>query len=1037
MSSEQRRSPTATGTGRRRAAAALLLAAPVLAIVAAVAPSDVSGRWLQAGLAVAAGLAVVVAAPRSGRAAVAWRTLGVGLTVWGAGLLAAVASYRDHEAIPSPNPTDVPCLVGIGLLAAALVLMAVARSERVDWIPRIDAFIVAIGGAGVIVALFAGELADRADSQAERIVSLLSLGMAALVATAVVRLALTGARRLVAGRFLVVSSLPLLAGAGLLRAHQLDLTATHIERVGLGLATLGSLGLAASSVHPSAVRIGDVEHRPAHTLPHIHLAVLVAAVVATPVATTVQLLRDVEVDGVLVASTATVLTLLLVARLQLVVRSGQRQARRSQALRDAALAIAAGRNADEVRRAGLTAAVALTGGKVRYAAWLVGNERGTMSPLDVAGPDRPLRREDTDLDAVLAHVADLGERSLRLADRQGHEILVAPVPRRLGGLEALALAPRRASVHELDEAMTVLGTHCGLALDALEQSRELQQRRGEARMQQLVRHSSDAVLIVGRDRIIRYQTPSVVRVLGYLAVDLDGQPVTRMVHHDDIGHFEHFLDSLVQIAPEGSRTLEVQLRRADESVIHSEVVGINLLDNPDVHGVVLSIRDVTGRRALQDQLRHQAFHDSLTGLANRALFADRVGHALDRVRRSDSITPAVLFIDLDDFKMVNDSMGHGAGDELLVVLAERLQGVLRAGDTAARLGGDEFAILLEDAPDLDAIEEVAERVLDAVSESATIAGRELHVRASVGVATRIQADMSPDELLRNADLAMYAAKANGKGRVEVFEPSMHRRVVDLLTVRADLERAVERGTIDVEYQPIVHLSDGEVVGFEALARWNHPERGPVGPSEFLPVAEDSGIIVPLGRLVLSAALQQLSRWRRDGAGRAWTVSVNFSAREVLAPDLVEAVQDALRDAHLEPRALVCELTETSLLVDTDQVLHRIHRLKELGVQIAIDNFGTGYSSLSYLQRVPFDIVKIDRGLVSALRTQEPPRTVARTIIDLVRTLDRVVVAQGVEQQAEVDGLLQLGCQLGQGFLLHRPVDASTLSDDLGLVGAGG
>jgi diguanylate cyclase (GGDEF)-like protein/PAS domain S-box-containing protein len=1034
MGTEQRPSPR-VATRRRWAAVALLLVAPALAVVAALTGGQ--GRlWITGGVALATGAVVVSLRPRFGRTGPSWRLIGLGLALWAAGLLLAAGGVG-HDGDPSlsfPSVTDAPRLAGQLMVAAGLIGIASMRLERTDWIGRVDALLAAVGGAGTTLALVADSLAAQQRSVEAQAVAWSVLAAGVLGGTATVRLALTGVRALPSGRFLVSGAFLLLLGAAGLRIGQLDLVTSDLRPAGAALSVLGAVGMAAAAVHPSAARLGELQHRPAHALPRLHLAVLVAVCVAAPAAATARHALGHEVRGVVVGPMAMAVIVLLIVRLQLVVRSGQRQAQQAETLREAALAIGSGRSPDDVRRTALRFAVALAGGDVRYAAWLARNERGTYRPVEVVAADRQLRREDTDLDSVLAQVVDLGPRPLRMIDVAGQEVIVAPVPARLGGGGALAVAPRREAA-ELAEGLAVLATQSALAIDSLVQERQLERRQGEARIQQLVRHSSDAVVIVDRSGTICYQTPSVVRVLGYLAVDLDGEPITRIVHADDVGHLEHFLDALVAAAPETARSLEVQLCRADDSVIFGEMIGVNLIDNPDVGGLVLTIRDVTGRRALQDQLRHQAFHDALTGLANRALFADRVEHALHRVRRYDAVTPAVLFIDLDDFKMVNDSLGHDAGDQLLVILGDRLRSVLRAGDTAARLGGDEFAILIEDAPDVDTVREVAERVLDAVAEPMMVKGRLLHLRASVGVALRTGPDMSPGDLLRNADLAMYAAKAAGKGCVEVFEPAMHHRAVDLLTVRADLEADVSNGRIQVVYQPILRLSDRQILGFEALARWEHPERGLVGPSEFLPIAEETGVVVPLGRLVLRAATEQLARWRETGGDRAWTMSVNLSPREVLAADLVEAVERALADSDLDPSSLMIELTEPSLLGDTDAVLHRIQRLKELGVRIAIDNFGTGYSSLGYLQRIPLDVVKIDRSLVSALRTQDPHRTVARTVIDLVRTLDREVVAQGIEDPAELDGLLALGCRQGQGFLLHRPVSGDELAAELGLVGS--
>jgi predicted signal transduction protein with EAL and GGDEF domain len=313
-----------------------------------------------------------------------------------------------------------------------------------------------------------------------------------------------------------------------------------------------------------------------------------------------------------------------------------------------------------------------------------------------------------------------------------------------------------------------------------------------------------------------------------------------------------------------------------------------------------------------------------------------------------------------------------------------------------------------------------------------IEGQEVQARASIGIAMRRSSTTTQEELLRNADLAMYAAKANGKGCIELFEPGMHHRAVDRLAVRGDLDRAVERGDITVAYQPIVRLVGGEVVGFEALARWDHPQRGPVSPAEFVPIAEETGAILALGRLVIREATAQLGRWLAANPGAPWYVSVNVTARQLLAPDLVELLQDTTSAAGIEPARVVLELTEGALLADSERVLRRLHHLKDLGLQIAIDDFGTGYSSLSYLQRVPFDILKIDRAFVSALRHEVPSTTLVRTIMDLGRTLGRSAVAEGVEEQIELDGLIELGCELGQGHRFGRPAAPVELERQLDL-----
>ncbi len=1028
---ERRQSTGGAGPTRRAAAAGLVLVAPPLALLVGLVESVSIAAWVQAGTAAGAALVVLAAAARHGRAAPAWTLLGFGLLIAAGGLLGGASSFGD-EARPIPNITDGPRLVGLTIAAAGLLLMARSRSGRVDWIARIDATIVG-GGVGVVLAVSLWPALVDADLRPEgTAVSVLALGVVILLVAAAVRLALTGASRVPSGRFVVEGMLATAASVALLRASQLSLAVEDLGRIGLSIGVVGPLLLAAGAVHPTSARVADREHQPAHDLSALRLLLIAAAAAAGPVTAVVQQLWDDQVDGVVLGVTTTVLVSLFAARLQLVVRSGQVQAGRERTIREAAMAYGSAHDLPSIRAVTLRAAASLVGDDVRYVAWLTINERGAVSPQELVGPSGPLSRAEAGIDAALPLLSDLGDTPVRIRDSTGSEVLVASVPSRLDARMAIAVAAGASVDDELDESLAILGTQCALALDALLQQQEVHEKRTEARFRQLVRHSSDAVLIVGRDGRVRYQTPSVVRVLGYLTVDLDGGAFERVVHPEELQHVRSFLDRLVHAPTEAVRTVEARLVRADDSIIHAEIVGLNLVDDADVGGIVLTIRDVSGRRTLEDQLRHQAFHDPLTGLSNRALFADRVEHALNRARRDDTPTPAVAFIDLDDFKMVNDSLGHGAGDQLLRAVAERLRGCLRSGDTPARLGGDEFAVLLEDAKDATAIVEVAERILDSLHEPVLIDGREVYARASIGIATRRGPSTTPDELLRNADLAMYTAKANGKGCIELFEPAMHHRAVDRLAIRGDLERAVERGELDVAYQPIVRLLDGEVVGFEALARWDHPERGPISPVEFVPIAEDTGLIVPLGSLVLGRACRQLAAWRAANPTATWQMSVNLSARQVLAPHVVELVRDAIDSAGIEAPSLILELTESVLLNDGDQVLRRLHHLKDLGVIIAIDDFGTGYSSLSYLQRVPFDILKIDRAFVSALRNEAPSTTLVRTIMDLARTLGREAIAEGIEEQIELDGLVELGCELGQGHHFGRPADAVALADELGL-----
>jgi len=436
-------------------------------------------------------------------------------------------------------------------------------------------------------------------------------------------------------------------------------------------------------------------------------------------------------------------------------------------------------------------------------------------------------------------------------------------------------------------------------------------------------------------------------------------------------------------------------------------------------------RDSMNLRRRAAESEHLALHDPLTTLANRALFRDRLEHAL-APRSNDGPHVSVLFLDVDDFKNVNDSLGHQIGDELLVAMAGRLRDVVRPTDTVARLGGDEFAILLEQTPDRTSAAWVAERIMAVMSEPFALAGEELHVRASLGIAFR-SAEEGAEELLRNADVAMYWAKSAGKGRYEFFESAMYESVRETLELDAGLRRALESDEFSLQYQPIVELATGAVVSVEALVRWNHPDRGLLGPANFIGRAEETGLIVPLGRWVLDQACHQARIWQTSQPGLAeLKVNVNLSMRELQSPSLVHEVADALRRSGLQPGCLVLEVTESTAMEDVDATVLRLDELKALGVHLVIDDFGTGYSSLSYLQKLPITGIKIDKSFVDDVSLGPERSTLARAVIKLGLSLGLEVVAEGIEQRAQVDELYALGCRLGQGDYFARSVEAEAM-----------
>jgi len=427
---------------------------------------------------------------------------------------------------------------------------------------------------------------------------------------------------------------------------------------------------------------------------------------------------------------------------------------------------------------------------------------------------------------------------------------------------------------------------------------------------------------------------------------------------------------------------------------------------------------------LREKLAHQALHDPLTDLANRSLLLNRSEHALSRLPRSGG-SVAVLLLDVDGFKTVNDSLGHPAGDRVLVEVASRLRTCLRESDTAARLGGDEFAILVEDLDEqaLFTVESVAQRVMDALQAPILLPSTEVFVSASIGIAIASGLE-DVDELLSRADVAMYAAKRGGKARYSVFEPSLRADAVRKLELETDLRRAVEAGQFVLHYQPIVELSTRAPVGFEALARWNHPRRGWVQPDQFIGLAEESGLIVPVGRWVLDEACQQLRRWQVAYPEHAnLRMNVNVAARQLREASFLDDVQAALVRANLSPDALVLEVTETAFLDRSDDVLRRLERLRGLGVHLALDDFGTGYSSLAYLRDLPFDSVKTDKSFVDGVEHRPSQAALIRAIVSLGAALELAIVAEGVETAAQATLLAHLGCDMAQGFLFARPAEA--------------
>ena len=727
---------------------------------------------------------------------------------------------------------------------------------------------------------------------------------------------------------------------------------------------------------------------------------------------------------------------LLAALLAVLVHRQEHSGRREKALRQAGAALVTATNRGDIYGATLTALRSLAGSdaSVRVLASAGEQERFSL----VASTD------GDDLLGVGVPLALLPEWKVdRLRRSRSYQVptSTSPLARGLGlrpagyvtvlplvlkdEVRGLLLATSALRLPDSTlESLETLASQVAIALESAALTEDLHRRQSEARFASLVQNSSDVVTVLDVDSTLRWVSPSSERVLGYRPADLEGTKLTTIVHPEDKAQVLQFLMEATNSDDPHTGLTEFRLRHREDFWLQVESVRTNLLHDVNVRGLVLNTRDVSERKAFEEQLKHHAFHDVVTGLANRALFKDRIEHALARGEREDKPV-SVLLMDIDDFKTINDSLGHEAGDRMLAEVGDRVKNTLRAADTAARLGGDEFAVLLEDGGEGLGAADVAVRILRSLDAPFFLEGKEVFVRASIGIAMAdrlADVDLGAEELLRNADVAMYMAKESGKNRYQIFQREMHDTALQRLELKADLQRALDHDEFVLHYQPVIELETGDVSGVEALLRWNHPERGLVPPLDFIPLAEESGLIVPIGRWVLrEATAQGRSLQERFPMQPALHMAVNLSARQLQRPEIVAEVAEALVESRFPPSDLVLEITESVMMQDIDLSIQRLTELKELGVRLAVDDFGTGYSSLNYIQQFPVDILKVDKSFVDAFDNNPRKSAVAATIIKLAEDLELRPVAEGIERADQLERLLQLHCDLGQGFYFAKPL----------------
>ena len=947
------------------------------------------------------------------QARIAWWLVAVGfLLFWMGDLYTYSYPLLLDREVPFPSLGDAAYLAVYPALIAGVLVLQRRRTRRGDRGSAIDAAIMTVGLAlPSWVWLIAPYVHDHSLTTAGRLVSVAYPMADVLLLAVAVRLALDGGQRRLSFH-LMIASIVCLLGTDFLYGLML-LQGTYDHQTWLDVGWIGFYLLwGAAALHPTMAEINEPAAQSGGLLTRFRLTLLAGASLIAPTIGIVDDLNNGDYDFAVVRGASFVLFGLVVSRMVGLMRQQERSLERERMLSAAGGDLVAATSLEEIDQVALSAARSMAGSELATTLCLLaaGSEQ-TQPALLAAAESGEVVRLRPDVLATLGIPAD-HERAvvLDLAPRRTDKLL-------------LVVAGRTTPPEAVRASLRALAAQVALAVERTTLTAEVHRRRGEARFGSLVRHASDLITVIGADGTISYQSPSIERLLGFDADGMVGRRFDELVAPSDRERVAAMLANASVVARDDPEVLQCTLVHQDGTPHQFEVHCTNLLADEHVSGIVLNCRDISERKAFEEQLTHQAFHDPVTGLANRALFAERVRHAIARTRREHH-SVAVVFLDLDDFKTINDSLGHAAGDEVLVEVAKRLATSIRASDTAARFGGDEFALLLEDIEGVQEAADTADRVLESLALPLAVAHKELSLRCSIGIS--VVSEGSPagaEELIRDADAAMYRAKRDGKGSYRLFEPEMHEGVLARLELRTDLQRAIATEQLELHYQPVVRIQDGSISGVEALLRWRHPERGMIAPDQFIPLAEETGLIIPIGRWVLREGCRHARRMRAAlPSGHELTMSINLSVKQLQHSDVIADVRDAVEEAGIDPSVLTLEITETVLMADTELAVTRLRELKALGVNLALDDFGTGYSSLSYLSRFPVDILKMDRSFLCEGATPEMSG-LASAVLALGSTLNLDVVAEGIEQSEQWASLRELGCDFGQGFLFARPMDA--------------
>jgi diguanylate cyclase (GGDEF)-like protein/PAS domain S-box-containing protein len=994
----------------------------VLTVVFYAIPSISMYSWAAIGLSAAAAVVVGVRVHRPSKR-LPWYLLAAVLVSFTAGdTTYNILTDFIKVQHPFPSLADVFYLLVYPMLAVALMIFIRARSGDDNRAALLDA-LVPTAGLGLLswVFLISPYVRDETMGVFEKLTSAAYPLGDVLALAMLLRLITAGGRKPIALTTLAAGVTGLLVTDVIYGLRQLDGT----WQVG-GPTDSGWIffytATAMAALHPSMRKLTSGGEPVKQVVAGgRRIAAMALASLIAPVVLLVEDLTGGVEDAIMIATASGTMFLLVMARVAGLLQSQRENTARERTLRMSAADLVAASSESEAGEAVQQAVAAIVpeGEAYKFLYVRLEGERGEQTGVLGTGWTAV-----ADLPAELAAQFE-GFESALYGEAVAASVTGDGPPRR----NRAYLAADDAVLASLQPSFFALMAQGTMAVERITLTKEINRRSSEDYFRALIQSASDVILIVGDDETIRYASPSALPVFG--RTDLVSTSLYRLIAGTDHADLRLLLDEVR--AGRGPRDgVDLTAISGDDLLLQVECTCRDLRHDPAVGGLVVTIRDVTERRRLETDLAHQAFHDTLTGLANRALFQNRLEQAAVAAEQTRG-TVGVLFVDLDDFKEVNDTLGHAAGDQLLIAVGRRITEVAGPLNTAARTGGDEFAVLVEHVADPADIELIAAGIVAALAEPIEVSDGNggLHLvsgAASVGVASSADAS-GITELLRRADVAMYVAKTDGKSTWRGYQDELHEAMMRRLEMRSALVEAVPGEQMRLRFQPIVDLPTGMVIGMEALVRWQHPARGLLGPNEFIELSEENGSVVAIGGWVLREALAHFAGWRRRPEGNLLRyVSVNVSARQFRTPGFVDQVRQVLVETSSRPEWLLLEITESLVLHDADQVWADLRELRAMGVRIAIDDFGTGYSSLSYLSQMPVDVLKIDKSFIDDILDSAQQMALVETIVSLARTLDLAVVAEGIELDGHRQALVGMGCPYGQGYLFSKPVTADEISE---------